>query len=72
MFWATAATVAEEFVQKSSEHQDIEQDEETIWDEMENIFDNHTYPTGGGHGADYTHKNGFFSEIKLKYQLRFK
>jgi len=44
-------------------------EQEKFWDEVEDIFDKHTSPTGGGYEADYTHKGGFIRELKSKYQL---
>jgi hypothetical protein len=43
------------------------EEQEKLWDEVEDIFDKHTSPTGGGYEADYTHKGGFISELKEKY-----
>ena len=45
------------------------EEQEKLWDEVEDIFDKHTSPTGGGYEADYTYKGGFISELKEKYLI---
>ena len=47
----------------------VKEEQEKLWDEVEDIFDKHTSPTGGGYEADYTHKGGFISELKEKYLI---
>lgn len=46
-----------------------EDEQDKLWDEVEDIFDKHTAPTGGGYEADCTDRSAFLSELKSKYRI---
>lgn len=53
----------------SKEEPKGEDEQDALWDEVEDIFDKHTAPTGGGYEADYTDRSAFLSELKSKYRI---
>ena len=51
----------------------VEENEQfKMWDEVEDIFDKHTMPTGGGYEADYTDRRSFFNELQSKFIIQKK
>ena len=47
-----------------------EKSQSELWDEVEEIFDKHTSPTGGGYEADYTDRHSFFNDLKEKFVIQ--
>lgn len=47
-----------------------EKEQSKMWDEIEEIFDKHTSPTGGGYEADYTDRTSFFNEVQSKFIIQ--